>query len=98
VTAPAEEISQDDVSIATVDELLPKVVAPVEDKVVKAPVEGDDAPIVVPLMVPPEMVTPDEEKVLAVKVELNRPVPVTSSVVPGVVEPIPTFPEAKTAA
>ena len=42
------------------------MVLPEEVRVVKAPVEAVEAPIVVPLIVPPVMVAPDEEKVLAV--------------------------------
>jgi len=48
-----------------------------------------DAPIEVPLIVPPVIVTPEEEKVLAVKVDENFPVPTTSRLAVGAVDPIP---------
>ena len=63
VIVPVVEISQSEESIATVAELFPMVVTPVEDKVVKAPVEGVEAPRVVPSIAPPLMST-----VAAVKV------------------------------
>jgi hypothetical protein len=45
VIVPEVEMSQSDESIATVLLLLPRVVVPVEDKVVKAPVPGVVAPM-----------------------------------------------------
>ena len=56
-TAPALVISHDDVSIATVEVLLPKVVAPVEDREVNAPAAAVVCPMVVPLIVPPVAVS-----------------------------------------
>jgi len=50
--APAAETSHDVVSIVTVEELLPKVVTPVEERVVKAPVPGVVAPIETKLAAP----------------------------------------------
>lgn len=49
-TAPAVETSQVLESMATLVELLPKVVTPVELNVVKAPVDGVEAPICVALI------------------------------------------------
>ena len=45
-----------------------RVVLPDEVRVVKAPVEGVEAPIVVLFIDPPVMVAPEDAKVLAVKV------------------------------
>ena len=53
-----------------------RLVAPLLDRVVKAPVEGVEAPMVVELIVPPVMVTPEEAKVLPVRVWVTVSEPV----------------------
>lgn len=83
VIAPVLEISQSEESMATVDVLLPMVLAPVEESVVKAPVEAVVAPMLVELIVPPVIVAPEEAKVFAVRLsEKENPAeaPVASKV------------------
>ncbi len=57
VMAPVASMSQSLELTATVAELLPSVVTPVEERVVKAPLEAEEAPMAVPSMAPPLMST-----------------------------------------
>jgi len=67
--APAAETSQEEESTATVAELLPMVVTPVDDNVVKAPEAAVVAPICVPL-IPVPVVLKVEAPVPEVMVKL----------------------------
>lgn len=90
--APPLVISHDEESMATVEELLPSVVAPVEESVVKAPVPAVEAPILTKFAAPAPVTfqlasfrTRSEPLVLPIViVPVDEPVPIFVAVDPDV--------------
>jgi len=94
--APPEVTSQDVVSIATVLELLPSVVAPVEERVVNAPVPGVAPPILTKLAAPAPVIfqlsslrVREEATVVVPTVMELATAPVPIVIVSAVVPPVP---------